>query len=202
VLSRAAKRLFDIVASLFAITVSLPLYPLAALAIWLEDGRPIFFTHRRETLGGREFPCIKFRSMRKDAEKLKAGLKAANQADGPQFFIEEDPRLTRVGRVLRKYHLDEWPQFFNVLVGDMSIVGPRPSPRSENQYCPAWREARLSVRPGITGLWQTRRTRAAGSDFQEWIKYDIEYVETRSWRLDLVIILRTISQILRRVSRS
>jgi lipopolysaccharide/colanic/teichoic acid biosynthesis glycosyltransferase len=201
-LDRASKRAFDIVASLIAIALSLPLYPFVALAIWLEDGRPIFFAHRRETLGGREFPCIKFRSMRKDAEKMKAGLKAHNQADGPQFFIEEDPRLTRVGRVLRKYHLDEWPQFFNVLVGHMSIVGPRPSPHSENQYCPAWREARLSVRPGITGLWQTRRTRTAGNDFQEWIKYDIQYVETRSWKLDLLIILKTISQILRRVSRS
>jgi lipopolysaccharide/colanic/teichoic acid biosynthesis glycosyltransferase len=202
VLDRAAKRLFDIVASLIAIALSLPFYPFVALAIWLEDGRPIFFSHRRETLGGREFPCIKFRSMRKDAEKMKADLKAANQADGPQFFIEEDPRLTRVGRAMRKYHLDEWPQFFNVLLGHMSIVGPRPSPRSENQYCPAWREARLSVRPGITGLWQTRRTRAAGSDFQEWIKYDIEYVEKRCWTLDLLIIFRTISQILRRVTHS
>ncbi len=201
-LGRAAKRAFDIVASLIAIAISLPLYPVIALAIWIEDGRPIFFAHRRETLGGREFPCIKFRSMRNGAEQMKAQLKAANQADGPQFFIENDPRLTKVGRALRKYHLDEWPQFFNVLVGHMSIVGPRPSPHSENQYCPAWREARLSVRPGITGLWQTRRTRAAGSDFQEWIKYDIEYVEKRSLKLDMLIILRTISQIVRRVSRS
>ncbi len=96
----------------------------------------------------------------------------------PSSSSKTIPRLTRVGRLIRKYNLDELPQFFNVLVGDMSVVGPRPSPRKENQYCPPWREARLSVRPGITGLWQVKRTRRTGSDFQEWIKYDIEYVET------------------------
>jgi lipopolysaccharide/colanic/teichoic acid biosynthesis glycosyltransferase len=201
-LDRAFKRLLDLVLALVATLATLPLYPLICLAIWWEDGRPFFFAHRRETVGGREFPCIKFRSMRKDAELLKAQLKQQNQADGPQFFIDNDPRLTRVGRVLRKYHLDELPQFFNVLAGDMSIVGPRPSPRNENQFCPAWREARLSVRPGITGLWQVRRTRAAGSDFQEWIKYDIEYVEKRTWLLDLLIIWKTVTQLLRRVIRS
>jgi len=140
--------------------------------------------------------------MRKDAEKMKAQLRALNQADGPQFFIENDPRLTRVGRFLRKYNLDELPQLLNVLVGHMSVVGPRPSPHSENQFCPAWREARLSVRPGITGLWQIKRTRRRGSDFQEWIKYDIEYVEKRTWWLDLVIIWKTFSMIFFKVSRS
>ncbi|MEO6436078.1 MAG: sugar transferase, partial [Tepidisphaeraceae bacterium] len=180
---------------------TLPLDPVIMLAIWLEDGRPFFFGHMRETMGGREFACLKFRSMRKDAEKIKKELKARNQADGPQFYIENDPRLTRVGKILRKYNLDELPQFFNVLRGDMSIVGPRPSPYSENQFCPPWREARLSVRPGITGLWQVRRTRRAGSDFQEWIKYDIEYVETRTWWRDLVIIWKTFATIIRKGTR-
>ena len=198
---RVFKRLFDFVFSFFALLATLPLYPFIMLAIWLEDGRPFFFGHKRETLGGREFSCLKFRSMRKDAEKIKKELKARNQADGPQFYIENDPRLTRVGKFLRKYNLDELPQFFNVLVGDMSIVGPRPSPYSENQFCPPWREARLSVRPGITGLWQVRRTRRAGSDFQEWIKYDIEYVETRSWWLDMVIIWKTFETIIRKGTR-
>jgi lipopolysaccharide/colanic/teichoic acid biosynthesis glycosyltransferase len=172
------------------------------LAIWWEDGRPFFFGHTRETLGGREFKCWKFRSMRKDADQMKAQLKARNQADGPQFFIENDPRLTRVGKFLRKYNLDEFPQFWNVLVGDMSVVGPRPSPHAENQFCPPWREARLSVRPGITGLWQIKRTRRRGSDFQEWIKYDIEYVETRSWWLDFVIIWKTVATIFGKVSKT
>jgi lipopolysaccharide/colanic/teichoic acid biosynthesis glycosyltransferase len=140
--------------------------------------------------------------MRKDAEKLKAILKKKNQADGPQFFIENDPRLTRVGRFLRKYNLDELPQFWNVLSGDMSVVGPRPSPHKENQFCPPWREARLSVRPGITGLWQIMRTRRSGSDFQEWIKYDLEYVERRSTWLDLHIITKTVAILLGKVIRS
>ena len=97
---------------------------------------------------------------------------------------------------MRKTRLDVWPQFFNVLVGHMSVVGPRPSPFKENQFCPPWREARLSVRPGITGLWQVKRTRRAGQDFQEWIRYGIEYVENASFWLDMVIIVRTVGAIL------
>ena len=198
---RLFKRPFDVVFAFFALLFTLPLYPFIMLAIWLEDGRPFFFAHMRETIGGREFPCLKFRSMRKDAERIKQELKNRNEADGPQFYIENDPRLTRVGKFLRKYNLDELPQFWNVLLGDMSIVGPRPSPYSENQFCPPWREARLSVRPGITGLWQVRRTRRAGSDFQEWIKYDIEYVEKRSWWLDMKILWKTFETILRKGTR-
>ncbi len=201
-LDRLAKRSFDVAFASIAVACSALLYPFICLAIWLEDGPPFFFSHRRETLGGREFPCIKFRSMRKDAEQIKAALAGQNQADGPQFWMEDDPRLTRVGRFIRKVHLDEMPQFLNVLAGHMSIVGPRPSPHRENQYCPEWRAARLSVRPGITGLWQIKRTRQAGSDFQEWIKYDIEYVERRSFWLDLTIVWKTFVMILRRVARS
>jgi lipopolysaccharide/colanic/teichoic acid biosynthesis glycosyltransferase len=200
-LDRATKRAFDICFAALGLLATLPLYPFIMLAIYLEDGRPFFFAHRRETRGGREFPCVKFRSMRKDAEKMKAQLKKTNQADGPQFYMEHDPRLTRTGRFLRKYNLDELPQFLNVLTGDMSIVGPRPSPHKENQYCPPWREARLSVRPGITGLWQVKRTRRAGTDFQEWIKFDLEYVEKRSLWMDLHIIWQTIANILGKVSK-
>jgi lipopolysaccharide/colanic/teichoic acid biosynthesis glycosyltransferase len=138
--------------------------------------------------------------MRKDAEQIKAELQKQNQADGPQFFIENDPRLTRVGKFIRKTNIDELPQFWNVLVGHMSVVGPRPSPRKENQYCPSWREARLSVRPGITGLWQVNRTRIRGADFQEWIKYDIEYVENQSWLLDIRIVWKTILVLIRGVT--
>jgi len=199
---RATKRAFDIVFAVIAILLTLPLYPFVLLAIWLDDGRPFFFVHRRETLHGREFGCVKFRSMRKDADEIKARLLRENQADGPQFFIENDPRLTRVGRFLRKTYIDELPQFWNVLKGDMSIVGPRPSPFVENQFCPPWREARLSVPPGLTGLWQVRRTRRRGLDFQEWIRYDIEYVEKASWALDLKIIWQTISLVIRGVLRS
>lgn len=201
-LERLFKRAFDIVFALFALAITLPIYPIVMLAIWLEDGRPFFFAHTRESLNGKEFPCLKFRSMRKDAEKIKAQLEALNQVDGPQFYIENDPRLTKVGKIIRKLQIDELPQFINVLLGHMSVVGPRPSPYKENQYCPGWREARLSVRPGVTGLWQVKRTRAAGNDFQEWIRYDIEYVENMSFWLDLKIIWRTIATILRSIKRS
>jgi len=201
-LDSVSKRAFDMIFSLIVLLLTMWLYPIIILAIWIDDGRPFFFTHRRQTAGGGDFSCIKFRSMQKDAESQKERLKEKNEADGPQFYIAQDPRLTRIGRILRKYDLDELPQFINVLLGQMSVVGPRPSPRGENEYCPPWRDARLSVRPGITGLWQIHRTRRTGSDFQEWIKYDIEYVEKRSWRLDLWIIWKTITLVFRKVSRS
>lgn len=191
------KRTFDIVFSLLVILFTLPIYPVAMLAIYLEDGRPFFFAHTRQTRGGKNFPCLKFRTMVNDAEKIKAELRAKNMADGPQFFIKNDPRLLRVGRVLRKFQIDEFPQFINVLLGHMSVVGPRPSPDKENQYCPAWREARLSVRPGVTGLWQVARTRAPDTDFQEWIQYDLEYVQHQSFWRDMRIICQTVIQILR-----
>ncbi len=200
--ARAIKRAFDIVFALLALAITLPLYPLIALAIVLEDPGPVFFVHKRESVGGKPFGCIKFRSMKRNADQIKAQLKAQNKADDPQFFIPDDPRLTRVGVLIRACQIDELPQFINVLLGHMSIVGPRPSPHEENQYCPPWREARLSVRPGITGLWQIKRTRAAGSDFQEWIKYDIEYVERRSFALDMYIIWKTILLVIRGVTRS
>lgn len=195
---RIGKRTFDIFFACFALALVLPIFPVVMLAIYLEDGRPFFFAHRRETVGGKEFPCLKFRSMRKDAEQIKDQLTMQNQADGPQFYIKDDPRLTRVGRIIRLLQIDELPQFLNVLVGHMSIVGPRPSPFKENQYCPPWREARLSIRPGITGLWQVMRTRESGSDFQEWIRYDLDYVENASIRLDCWIIFKTILMIIRK----
>jgi lipopolysaccharide/colanic/teichoic acid biosynthesis glycosyltransferase len=169
-----------------------------AIAVVIDDGFPVLFGHTRQKKDGVNFKCWKFRTMRRNAEAMVAELQAMNKADGPQVFIENDPRVTRVGRILRKLQLDELPQFWNVLVGDMSVVGPRPSPDKENQFNPAWREMRLSVRPGITGLWQVERTRTPGQDFQEWIKYDIEYVRSASFRLDLKIIAKTVRNILKR----
>ena len=195
------KFVMDLIMATIGLILTLPLFPFIMLAIWIEDGRPFFFGHLRETVGGREFRCWKFRSMRNGAEKMRDVIAKMNKVDGPQVYIENDPRVTRVGRFLRKYNMDEFPQFWNVLRGDMSMVGPRPSPRKENQFCPGWREARLSVRPGITGLWQIRRTRNRGSDFQEWIKYDIEYVENMSLWLDLKIIYKTIEQVVHKGTR-
>lgn len=194
-LARSAKRLFDILFSAAVLLTTLPLYPIIMLAIYLEDRRPFFFAHSRQTRGGREFPCYKFRTMCRDAERMKIDLVGANVADGPQFFIPDDPRLLRIGAFLRKYQLDELPQFWNVFLGHMSVVGPRPSPDKENQYSPAWREARLSVRPGVTGLWQVRRTREPLTDFQEWIRYDLEYVRHYTFARDIRIIFETVRQI-------
>ncbi len=187
------KRAFDVLFALGILACTLPLYPLIMLWIYIQDGRPFFFAHRRQTLGGRNFPCLKFRTMRKDAEKIKHKIMQENQVDGPQFYIENDPRLIKGAKWMRKFKIDELPQFLNVLVGDMSVVGPRPSPTAENRYCPPWNEARLSVRAGVTGLWQVKRTRKEGLDFQEWIRYDIQYVENLSWRLDMRILWKTIS---------
>ncbi len=191
------KRAIDFMLAAAGLICAAPLIAVIALLVYLDDGAPIFFGHRRQARGGRIFRCWKFRTMRRNAEALVAELRKQNLCDGPQVFIKDDPRVTRVGRVLRKLQLDELPQFWNVLVGDMSVVGPRPSPDNENQFCPAWREKRLSVRPGITGLWQVMRTRAPGKDFQEWIQYDIEYVERRSLWLDARIFMLTVMQVLR-----
>lgn len=201
-IDRFLKRTFDIVFALFALLFTLPLYPIIMFFTWIEDGRPFFYVQQRETLGGRQFGCIKFRSMRRDADSIKLDLQQVNQADGPQFFMDDDPRITRIGRLIRKLNLDELPQFINVLLGHMSVVGPRPSPRQENQFCPQWREARLSVRPGITGLWQIKRSRRAGMDFQEWIMYDIEYVRRSGFWLDLYVIWRTFFLLIRGADRS
>jgi lipopolysaccharide/colanic/teichoic acid biosynthesis glycosyltransferase len=191
------KRAFDIVFSLLVLACTLPVYPLLMLLIILEDGWPVFFVHQRQSFGGKRFPCFKLRTMRKDAHRMRDVVEAKNQVDGPQVYIKDDPRLLRIGRWYRKLNVDELPQFLNVLVGHMSVVGPRPSPYEENQFCPPWQEARLSVRPGITGLWQVMRTRRKGLDFQEWIRYDIEYVENASWGRDLRIIWKTIVILLR-----
>ena len=190
------KRAFDITVSLAVLIATLPFYPIVAALIFLEDGGSPFFVHKRQRFGGRTFGCIKFRTMRRDAEEIKQRLIKENQADGPQFFMQNDPRLLKHGGWMRRYKIDEFPQFINVLLGQMSIVGPRPSPDKENQYCPAWREVRLSVRPGITGLWQVSSERKPQTDFQEWIRYDLEYVQRNSWRLDIAIIIATIKRIL------
>jgi lipopolysaccharide/colanic/teichoic acid biosynthesis glycosyltransferase/carbonic anhydrase/acetyltransferase-like protein (isoleucine patch superfamily) len=191
---RHTKRVMDIVGSLIALLVSAPLWPFVALAIKLNSpGGPIFYGAIRQGRGGRNFRCWKFRTMMPDAEKIQSKLRAKNDVDGPQFKMKDDPRVFRVGRILRRLNLDEIPQFWNVLVGQMSIVGPRPSPEKENQMCPAWREARLSVRPGITGLWQVSRKRDRDdTDFQEWIYYDVQYIKKQSVWLDMKIICKTV----------
>jgi lipopolysaccharide/colanic/teichoic acid biosynthesis glycosyltransferase len=193
---QVAKRAFDMAVSLIALLLLAPVMAVLAIAIRLEDGRPVLFGHRRQGRGGQMFTCWKFRTMVHGAHAMVQALEQENLCDGPQVYIRNDPRVTRIGRLLRPTHLDELPQLWNVLLGQMSLVGPRPSPDDENQYCPAWRDVRLSVRPGIAGLWQLSRTRQPGEDFQEWIKYDMQYVQQASFWFDLVILARTARAVL------
>jgi lipopolysaccharide/colanic/teichoic acid biosynthesis glycosyltransferase/carbonic anhydrase/acetyltransferase-like protein (isoleucine patch superfamily) len=191
------KRSMDIIGSMLFLAFTLPFYVFFAIAIKINSPGPVFYAHLRQGRGGKNFKCWKFRTMVTNADEIKAKLLAQNEVDGPQFKIKRDPRIFWFGSWLRRLNMDEWPQFFNVLVGDMSLVGPRPSPDRENQMCPAWREARLSVRPGITGLWQVSRKREVETDFQEWIYYDVQYVKKQSIWLDVKILFKTIRVMLK-----
>jgi lipopolysaccharide/colanic/teichoic acid biosynthesis glycosyltransferase len=169
-----------------------PLLAAIALLVKLGSKGPILYGDDREGLEGRLFRCWKFRTMVEGAHSQQRHLYAQNQMDGPQFKLSRDPRVTWVGRFLRPTSLDELPQLFNVLFGEMSIVGPRPSPFRENQTCIPWRKARLSVRPGITGLWQVCRHDRTQGDFHQWIYYDLLYVRHMSLWLDLKILAATV----------
>lgn len=187
------KRAVDLISSAAALIVLSPVLVLVAVLVKLDSPGPVFFVHRRERKGGKEFPCYKFRTMVMGADAKQRELAATNEVDGPQFKITNDPRVTLLGRWLRGTNIDELPQLINVFLGHMSLVGPRPSPFRENQICVPWRLARLSVRPGITGLWQICRAedRSRG-DFHEWIYYDIQYVRHFSIWLDIKILLATL----------
>jgi lipopolysaccharide/colanic/teichoic acid biosynthesis glycosyltransferase len=189
--ARFIKRILDIATSVIVLVLFAPVLPIIMLVIKLTSPGPIFFKDMRQGLHGKGFKCLKFRTMQVGADRMQERLRVLNQADGPQFMITDDPRISAVGRFLRETYIDEIPQFVNVLLGQMSVVGPRPSPESENRLCPFWRDARLSVRPGITCLWQMCRTRQPMKDFQEWIHYDIEYVRSLSIGLDLWICWQT-----------
>jgi len=186
------KRLCDITVSLTAIPLLFIIFISIAAAVKCTSRGPVFFKHKRQGLRGKTFLCLKFRTMIINADDIQEKLKYKNQVDGPQFKIDDDPRVTIIGRFLRDTHLDEIPQFINILLGQMSLIGPRPSPAKENSFCSYWRDARLSVRPGITGLWQINRTRKEGQDFQEWIYYDTQYVKNISFPEDLKIFFKTV----------
>ena len=191
------KRILDLVAAVIVLVLFAPLLPFIAAAIKLTSPGPVFYKDRRQGLHGKLFNCLKFRTMHVGADRIQERLRPVSQVDGPQFKIANDPRISAVGKFLRDTFIDEVPQFLNVLLGQMSVVGPRPSPETENTLCPAWRDARLSVRPGITGLWQVRRTRKPDRDFQEWIYYDTTYVRKLSLRMDLWICWQTTKKIVR-----
>lgn len=194
---RFLKRAMDIGISIIGLVFSLPLFLLISLIIKLDSSGPVFFTQLRCGRGGRRFKIIKFRSMVREAEEIKTQIRHLNQVDGPLFKIKDDPRLTRVGKWLRKTSLDELPQLINVLKGDMSLVGPRPLSIEEMRFSPAWRDIRLRVKPGLTGLWQINgRSR---TPFHDWIRHDINYVRKQSLWLDLKILVKTPLKILKGV---
>jgi exopolysaccharide biosynthesis polyprenyl glycosylphosphotransferase len=183
------KRLFDIVmASLILIAVS-PVMLAIAIAVKLDSPGPIFYFSERIGKKGRVFRCAKFRTMVRDAERRRAEIMHMNERDGVLFKITNDPRITKLGRFLRKYSLDELPQFFNVLHGDMSIVGPRPPLASEVREYNLGHLRRLDVTPGITGLWQVQSRQ--DPSFDSYISQDVTYIENWSLWLDFKIILRT-----------
>jgi lipopolysaccharide/colanic/teichoic acid biosynthesis glycosyltransferase len=185
------KRVIDAAAAAFGLFVLAPLGLTIAALIKLESKGSIHFGHVREGMGGKPFHCWKYRTMIPGADQQQRKLARLNQMDGPQFKVERDPRRTRMGRFLSATNLDEIPQLWNVLVGEMSLVGPRPSPFRENQVCVPWREGRLSVRPGVTGLWQICRHDRHKGDFHQWIYYDLLYVRHMSFWLDLKILALT-----------
>ena len=189
---RGLKVAFDVTAAALGLLLLSPLLLLIALLIKLESKGPVFYGDRREGQGERVFRCLKFRTMSVGADAQQRELLAKNEVDGPQFKLARDPRVTRLGRVLRALSLDELPQLINVVFREMSLVGPRPSPFRENQLCIPWREARLSVRPGMTGLWQICRNRRSQGDFHQWIHFDLLYVEHASFFVDLKIIAATV----------
>jgi lipopolysaccharide/colanic/teichoic acid biosynthesis glycosyltransferase len=185
------KRLIDVLVAGAALLIASPVMLGCAIAIKLDDpSAPVIFRQRRVGLHGRSFFCYKFRSMVPDAERRRAELLSRNEMDGPVFKIKDDPRITRVGRILRTYSLDELPQLWNVLRGDMSLVGPRPPlPDEVREYRPEFRR-RLAFRPGLTCLWQVSGRNHV--DFGRWMQLDLEYVDNWSLWLDLKILLRTI----------
>jgi lipopolysaccharide/colanic/teichoic acid biosynthesis glycosyltransferase len=190
-----AKRVFDLGVCIVALPVALPLIALCAGLILVFDGRPIVYAHDRTGRGGRRFRMYKFRTMDPDADERKHELMDLNQLSGPDFKIANDPRVTRLGAFLRKASLDELPQIWNVLRGDMSIVGPRPTSFSASTYS-LWHTERLEVAPGITGLWQI--SGRSDIDFDDRVRLDIEYIENRSLGYDLWILIRTVAALAQR----
>ena len=189
------KRLFDFFSSIIAILILSPVFLITAIIIKASSKGPIFFRQKRCSLSGRRFTLYKFRTMVVDAELKLEELLAYNEMQGPVFKMENDPRLTKAGKFLRKFSIDELPQLWNVFRGDMSLVGPRPPlPAEVDKYEP-WQRRRLSMRPGITCLWQARG-RNKINDFNEWIELDLEYIDNWSLWFDFKILLKTVPVVL------
>jgi len=190
---RLAKRIFDITLCALVLPFVSVIMAICALMIWIDNPGPIFFKQLRTGKSGRRFRMYKFRTMVKNAEELKAKYAHLNELTPPDFKITNDPRVTRVGKFLRKTSLDELPQLINVLKGDMSLVGPRPTSFDSSTYS-LWHTERLEVLPGITGLWQVMGR--ADVDFDERLRLDIEYIKRQSLWFDLIILFNTIFSVI------
>lgn len=191
----SVKRCMDCVLAAMGLLVLAPFFPMLALLIRLDSKGPVFFSQTRVGEGGREFRCWKLRSMFIDAEERKQELEQHNESEGGVIFkMKRDPRITRVGRFIRKASIDELPQLWNVFIGDMSLVGPRPALPAEVAGYTPYERGRLSVKPGITCLWQI----SGRSDlpFEQQVQLDIEYARVRSLRKDIEILLRTVPAVL------
>jgi exopolysaccharide biosynthesis polyprenyl glycosylphosphotransferase len=194
--NRWGKRVIDVVAAVIGLVILLPLYPVIALAIKLSSHGPVLYRSTRLGKNGRSFVFYKFRSMVVDAHASQRLLRHLNEADGPVFKLSNDPRVTEVGRFLRRTSIDELPQLFNVLKGEMTLVGPRPPIPEEVEKYEPWQRRRLDVTPGITCLWQISGRSKLG--FDEWMRLDLLYIQNRSFGLDMKILLRTIPAVLSR----
>jgi exopolysaccharide biosynthesis polyprenyl glycosylphosphotransferase len=195
-LDYVVKRTFDLVGASLILLVLSPLLALIALAVKLTTPGPVLYRSMRPGIGGRPFACLKFRTMRSDADELQADLEQHNEATGPLFKIKDDPRVTAVGRLLRRFSLDEMPQLLNVVGGEMSLVGPRPLPQRDFDQLEDWHKKRYLVLPGITGLWQV--SGRAELDFDDLVRLDFLYLERWSVFLDLVILLKTMPAVFTR----
>lgn len=184
------KRLIDIICSFMGLLAFSPLFIIIAIIIKFTSKGPVFFSQKRVGKYGREFDMYKFRSMVVNAEELKEKLAAQNEMSGPMFKMKDDPRVTKVGKFIRKTSLDELPQLWNVLKGDMSLVGPRPSLPKEVAQFEDWMHKRLEVKPGLTCYWQVSGRN--NIDFEDWMKLDIRYVEERNLFVDIKLIFKTI----------
>ncbi len=189
------KRLMDIVGGFIGLVLTALITPFVALAIKIESPGPVFFSQIRIGKNGRRFKIYKFRSMYIDAEERKKELEAQNELSGPMFKMENDPRITKVGKFIRKTSIDETPQFYNILIGQMSLVGTRPPTEDEFEQYSMYYRRRLSITPGLTGMWQVNG-RSEVTDFDDVVKYDLEYIDNWSLGLDIKLILKTFTSVL------
>jgi len=191
---RVVKRIMDVLCSVLAMIVLLPVFLITAVAIWIEDGGPVIYSQERNGINGKVFRMYKFRSMCRDAEKLHKNLLKSNEADGPVFKMKRDPRVTKVGRILRRTSIDELPQLINILRGDMSIVGPRPIVTYETERFNDYQKQRMAVKPGLTCYWQCRGRNDI--PFDEWIELDLKYIKDECFWVDLKIVFKTVGIVL------